>query len=1137
MPYFFISYSHADADDFVNRFRADLQAAGIPVWIDRLGLKPGTPDWEQSLRDAITHATGLLLIATTNSRSSRYVRDELAIAEMNETPIIPVWAKGVDGRYVECVPLGFSAIQSVDARGTRYEAGLQELFPRLRELLQMPGKPAKPPKPTGLLPEPRNPYKGLVAFQENDRDDFFGREAIVDNFLSALRQNPRFLAVVGASGSGKSSAVRAGLLPRLREGAIAGKWHILDTFTPGDKPLEKLAFVLKRCLPERVTIATILEELAHKSARGLHYLGREIADEQGIERVLLTVDQFEEIFAQTRDEQERRHFIDLLTTAVNEPLGSLSIIITLRADFYQHTHNYAELVELIDHHKQSMLPMTLAELADAIQRPAALNDVQLQFEAQLVQEIVFALRAQAQSSTTALAGALPLLQFTLERLFASRDGRFLTWSAYRAMGGVQGAIGTHAEEVFSMLDGEAQAALPAVFLKLVNMDERNEPTRRRALLSTLQQTPAMKRLVEALVTGRLLVTGMDEQEHPTVEVAHEALLRNWNRLNDWLKSVAADLQLRSRVIQEAYEWHAARRPSYRLWSHERLAPVYEMQQRSGITFDHDPIIQDFIRPEWERLLEEFRYPQTKPHRRQAIIERLTLFGEEGVPTLVQLLPYAAEHVTMLAEALKPLMRLALPLMKPLLSDKNADIRRRTVQILGNIQYVGALPLLVPLTRDPQPIVRQSVMEAFGKIADKRTTGVLVAALRDKDAGVRGSAAEALGIIGVAEAARILSPLFNDPDETVRRKATIALQQMSQSQPDDDDSVSEEMLKTITSTRDMDVLVAGLYHDDARIRRRAGLALSRHKGERTFGVLLQVLQSDNASARYEAARTLGRMNETRSTPLLINALKDTDTAVRRIAAVALGQIADDRAIDPLIKVARFDEDGAVRRNAAGSVRQIRERLAAATHEFPAVVPSVLSVDPKPMTQMPLLQQEPSSPVANGGSYARVGAKTAPLPSLEQILPNTGSAGKLSPPDVVTRPKSPIPTKPADSTDPTNSNRPSRPKRGVHSGRQLDEILADAQHTDYRVRWKAADELSQLEQVDMLIRLLGDSSDVLRAFVARRLGEMRATRGVEMLIHVLNHDRDETVRRTAAISLKHINTPEARTALIQYQRRQS
>ncbi len=1133
MPYFFISYSHNDSDDFVDRFRADLQAAGIPVWIDRLGLKPGTPDWEQALRDAITHATGLLLVATTSSRASRYVRDELAMAEMNETPILPIWAKGVDGRYVECIPFGFSSIQNVDARGSRYDAGLEELLKRLRELLKMQGKPARRIKPTGFLPEPRNPYKGLVAFQEGDRGDFFGRETIIDHFLTALHRNPRFLAVVGASGSGKSSAVRAGLLPRLREGVIEGNWQIMEPIAPGDRPLEHLAFLLKKYLPERVTTATILDELNHKSARGLHYLGREIADEQEVDRVLLTIDQFEEIFAQTRDEHERRHFIDLLTTAVNEPSGGLSIIITLRADFYHHTHNYAELVELIDHHKQSMLPMTLAELADAVQRPAALPDVMLEFESQLVQEIVFALRAQAQSNeTAALAGALPLLQFTLERLFAARDGRSLTLEAYRAMGGVQGAIGTHAEEVFNTLDAEAQAALPSIFLKLVNMDERNEPTRRRTALEGVLQTPAMERLVEALIEGRLLITGMDEQENPTIEVAHEALLRNWSRLSEWLKSVATDLQLRNRVVQEAYEWHSARRPAFRLWTHERLAPVYNMQRRSGIQFDNDAIVQDFIRPEWERLLEEFRYPQTKSPRRATIIDRLISFGEEAVPTLVQLIPYATEHIDMLADALKPFIRLTLPLLKPLVQDKNPEIRRRTVLILGNMQSSGGLPLLLFMTKDPQPSVRRSAVEALGKLGDKQSTGTLITALRDKDAGVRGSAAEALGIIGVPEAARILSPLFNDPDESVRRKATIALQHMSQSQPNEP-VLDNEMFKTITTTRDVDVLISGLYHDDARIRSRAGLALSRYKGERTVGALLQVLQSENASARYEAARTLGRMNEARSTPLLINALQDPDTAVRRIAAAALGQNADDRAIEPLIQAARFDTDSAVRRNAAASVRQIRDRIASTTHEFPAVVAQAQQQAAKSLPQTaPLTLPDETAPHTGNGSAppptARVGAKTAPLPPLESAMPKKGTTARLSPPD-----KLPLSPKPSDSTDPTN---PKRQARSVHSGRSLPEILADATHSDYRVRWKAADELSQLNEIEPLMRLLGDTSDVLRAFVARRLGEMQATRGVDMLIHVLMHDRDETVRRTAAISLKHIGTPEARAALAHYQRQQ-
>jgi formate-dependent nitrite reductase cytochrome c552 subunit len=147
-----------------------------------------------------------------------------------------------------------------------------------------------------------------------------------------------------------------------------------------------------------------------------------------------------------------------------------------------------------------------------------------------------------------------------------------------------------------------------------------------------------------------------------------------------------------------------------------------------------------------------------------------------------------------------------------------------------------------------------------------------------------------------------------------------------------------------------------------------------------------------------------------------------------------------------------------------------------------------------------------------------------------MPKKGTTARLSPPDKLVLAPPPQNT---DATDPTS---PKRQARSVHSGRTLPEILTDTTHADYRVRWKAADELSQLNEIEPLVRLLGDTSDVLRAFVARRLGEMQATRGVDMLIHVLTHDRDETVRRTAALALKHIGTPEARAALAHYKRQQ-
>lgn len=215
----FISYSRTDSD-FVERLRTDLQNAGINVWIDQTGLKPGTRNWEQTLRDALRDAQALVLVATPNSRRSNYVRGEIEIAEMYRCPVFPVWATG--DQWADCIPLGLIKMQHIDARGEAYEVAI----PRLVEALgQPPAIVARPaPKATPDF-EPRNPYKGLQAFREDDTGDFFGREALIRELVGALCERlngDRLLAVIGPSGSGKSSVVMAGLLPQLRQGALPG---------------------------------------------------------------------------------------------------------------------------------------------------------------------------------------------------------------------------------------------------------------------------------------------------------------------------------------------------------------------------------------------------------------------------------------------------------------------------------------------------------------------------------------------------------------------------------------------------------------------------------------------------------------------------------------------------------------------------------------------------------------------------------------------------------------------------------------------------------------------------------------------------------------------------------------------------
>src|SRR5947208_4800947 len=244
---------------------------------------------------------------------------------------------------------------------------------------------------------------------------------------------------------------------------------------PGTRALEALALTFTSCLPER-SVKSIREDLEDESARGLHLLAAQLVQTPG-QQVVLFVDQFEELFTLTVDEAERQQFIDLLVTAMTEPQGAVIVLLTLRADFYDRPMTYPSLHKLIESHQKAVLPMTMVDLRTVIKGPAALPDVQLSFEGNLVGDLLFEIQGQV--------GALPLLQFTLEQLFEQRSDLHLTFSAYREIGGIRGALSQHAEQTYAALPSEEHRKLArTLFVRLIEPGAtEQDTTRRRAALS------------------------------------------------------------------------------------------------------------------------------------------------------------------------------------------------------------------------------------------------------------------------------------------------------------------------------------------------------------------------------------------------------------------------------------------------------------------------------------------------------------------------------------------------------------------------------------------------------------------------------------------------------------------------------
>jgi len=387
------------------------------------------------------------------------------------------------------------------------------------------------------------PYKGLVAFEPHDSEIFFGREALVEDLVARVNQ-ASFLAVVGPSGSGKSSLVRAGLVPQLgRRGAPS------VIVSPGEHPLRELA----------LGVYDILDQSPDALRERLAADPRALATEFGHAGLVVVVDQFEEVFTLCRDEDERAAFISALLAAAED--GDARVIITLRADFYGHCARHRELAAMLEEHQALIAPMSEEELRRTIEGPA--QEAGLVLEPGLVEGILRDIVGQP--------GALPLLSHSLLETWKRRSGRMLTLIGYLHAGGVHGAIAKTAETVFNdRLTAQQQALARNAFLRLTELGEGTEDTRRRANVGELVprrgQEDEVDEVLHILAEARLVTLHED-----TVEVAHEALIRNWPTLRAWLDEDREGRLVHRRLTEATQEWQALGRDPGALYRGARLA--------------------------------------------------------------------------------------------------------------------------------------------------------------------------------------------------------------------------------------------------------------------------------------------------------------------------------------------------------------------------------------------------------------------------------------------------------------------------------------------------------------------------------------------------------------------------------------
>ncbi len=419
------------------------------------------------------------------------------------------------------------------------------------------------------------PYKGLNYFDESDAELFFGREALTQHLAARATgqadANQRFLAVVGASGSGKSSVVRAGLIPALRWQPHTSGWPIF-VITPTAHPLESLAAGLHRELPTGWPARKFGDELAQQPDRLSLALGS-LAQTAVAAHTLLVIDQFEELFTLCRSEAEQLAFVQNLTTAASQPGGTAVILVVLRADFYAHCARFDQLRQLLAQHQEYIGPMNTDELRCAIEEPARRGH--WEFEPGLVDLLLHDVGADTGHHPE--PGALPLLSHALLATWQRRRGRTLTLSGYTASGGVRGAIAETAESVFyDQLDREQRQIARQIFLRLTELGggEAMADTRRRVSIDELPSRPedkeAVHQVLSALADARLVTTDQD-----AAEVTHEALIREWPTLRGWLEEDREGLRLHRHLTEAAQEWDVLGRDPSGLYRGARLAQAAE----------------------------------------------------------------------------------------------------------------------------------------------------------------------------------------------------------------------------------------------------------------------------------------------------------------------------------------------------------------------------------------------------------------------------------------------------------------------------------------------------------------------------------------------------------------------------------
>ena len=509
------------------------------------------------------------------------------------------WFRGKDGVTLEAAFHSFAHAAELAALA---EIHLRKLLDRL---LPAPARPEDGVQP--IQWRGGSPFRGLEVFEPEHAAIFFGRRWEIVEVLGALRQQAAagraFVLILGMTGCGKSSLVRAGVLPMLVQPGVIegiGLWRraiLRPSDARGDLFAGLAAALLREeALPELAAAGTQAGELTQALRQapraavallktGLSQAAARTAADRGLAeppktRLVLVVDQLEELFTlEQATAEDRGAYVAAIDALARS--GVAWVIATLRSDFYPRISELAGLVALKEGAGQyDLLPASSAEIGQMIRRPTAAAG--LRFEVDLVTEerLDDVLRDEAARNPA----SLPLLEFTLEELYKMRNEEgVLTFAAYRHLGGVEGALARRAEQVFEGLPERVQAALPVVLRALVTLAPAGELTVSKSpQQGALSSSPDVAALVDAFVRARLFVAKLADDGSATVELAHEALLGHWPRLSRWLEDDRESMRVGARVVEQAALWNQnGRSADYLLAAGKPLSEAAELLARRG----------------------------------------------------------------------------------------------------------------------------------------------------------------------------------------------------------------------------------------------------------------------------------------------------------------------------------------------------------------------------------------------------------------------------------------------------------------------------------------------------------------------------------------------------------------------------